>query len=391
MEMAGLAPGPLCGQMLADYGARVIRVDRAGKSPPGDQLTRGKESIALDLQSEPGKKIMKKILANTDATGAAPVVDVLIDTYRPGVLERLDILPSSAERQGRQLVVARLTGYGQTGPYSHYAGHDINYLAASGVLDIFGPAGKPPVVPSNILGDFASLSLPAFASIVVTLFAARNGTGGSGGVLTIDVNIVDSLKYMAQFATYGKYGSYDPSGTQSEKPGPFLWTAKRGHNVLEGLATPFYTVYETADNRYVSVGALEPQFFDQVIKMLGIVESSLTRDRLNPSTWPSLRLLFASKFKEHDYDYWVQKSGEYPDACVMPAHKLTKPDSLPPAVVSRFTPYQQNPEANASVKGGFKLPSGRDSDAVLSEFLGSNWRSVYGPGDYVTQHKSSML
>ena len=411
LELAGLAPGPLCGQMLADYGARVIRIDRpATKGQVNvDQLTRGKESLALDLQSEQGKRILQKILANDrdeETNSGIPVIDVLIDTYRPGVLERLGLLPKqnalSLFRLNRPLVVARLTGYGQTGrPYAHYAGHDINYLAAAGILDITGPPGQPPTVPGNVLGDFAGLSLPAYASIVTALFAARtqrnnstNGNSSSGGLMIVDVNIVESLRYLAQFATYAKHGPYDPAAPPSEQqeyPTIVPWNAPRGENVLEATICPYYTVYETADpGKYVTVGSLEPQFYAETLKLLFGDKGSSLPTRNNPANWTVLKSLFANKFKEFGIEYWTKKSEEFPNSCVMPVHELARPEQLPPAVVSSFISNQQQQQQqqhqqHQPVKGGFSLQPGLNSYSILNEFLGPNWRNEYGPGDYVTQ------
>lgn len=435
LELAGLAPGPLCGQMFADYGARVIRVDRpapiasGGDSdlsfvPPTDQLTRGKESVILDLQTKRGRAILKEMLSNTDPSNGRPIVDVLIDTYRPGVLERLDVLPFGvtaskdnlkkvSQKKTSKLIVARLTGYGQTAghhPYSHFAGHDINYLAASGVLDITGSSKTPPTAPANVLGDFAGLALPGFAAVLVALLGARNGTDGDDDpgkennerrVEFIDVNIVESIRYLAQYASYGKYGSFNPNQDQdqdkeeSESGKSWWWSFDRGDNILEGSTCPYYTIYETGDvEKYVSVGALEQKFYAAFLKLMNLTDSDLLLPREDPQNWASLKLLFASKFKAHSFDYWIQKTQDSPDACVMPVHELATPDLIPDAIVSGFsvsTQHQHKLQTKPRpVKGGHFIKPGRDSETVLDEFLGPGWQKNFNHVDEARKRNSKI-
>ncbi|VVT51627.1 uncharacterized protein SAPINGB_P003159 [Magnusiomyces paraingens] len=372
IELAGLAPGPLCGQMLADYGARVIRIDRTSVSVNPDQLTRGKQSVALDLRNPKGQEALRTMLESDK-------VDVLIDTYRPGVLERLNILPQQRLNGKEPLVVARLTGYGQTGELSNFAGHDINYLAASGVLGIVGPPNKPQAVPANILGDFAALSLPGFAAIVTALFSGlknKNTKANNSPYTLVDVNIVDSLKYLAQFATYSKFGPYDPKNPQgSDEPIISIvpWNQPRGLNVLEGHSCPYYTVYATKDaNENVTVGALEPQFYQQFLEMVvGKDEAAKLPSRDSPANWPILKDIFAKKFKEHGIEYWKKQALKYPDSCVMPISPLAHSSEIPNQIVQFDTQKKDIP-------GGQLLTPGKDTNAVLEEFLGGSWKSKYG-------------
>lgn len=439
IELSGLAPGPLCGQILADYGARVIRIDRppsaggqtlggsAGRNP--DQLVRGKQSVALDLRSPKGQKALRTILES----GA---VDVLIDTYRPGVLERLNILPTKRPQNNNSigkskkyykkppLIVARLTGYGQSGSLASFAGHDINYLAQSGVLSVVGPPGAPPAVPANILGDFAALSLPGFAAIVTALFSGlRNsiydndnddiqGSDSSNSkendqlpYTIIDVNIVDSLKYLAQFVTFCKYGPYIPESQQTpeikeelESFTPIVqWGAPRGMNVLEGYICPFYTIYATADNNeYVSVGALEPQFYREFLKLImtndGNSENKEIQnlpDRNNPTNWKALKEIFSQKFKQHGIKYWEKRAAEFPDSCVMPVAKLAKSSEIPNQIVNINNSNINSTTTTEStdLARGFILTPGRDTNEILDEFLGTNWKEEYG-SDFASQSNS---
>lgn len=380
-ELAGLAPGPLCGQILSDYGARVIRVDRppSKSSPNVDQLTRGKQSIALNLRLPAAQAALRAILETNK-------VDVLLDTYRPGVLERLNILPTVRPKDASPLIVARLTGYGQTGPLASFPGHDINYLAESGVLGIVGPPDSPPTVPANILGDFAALSLPGFASIMTALYSnlrsRLSGTLSTDPYTLIDVNIVHSLKYLAQFATYAKHGPYDPrESSPSEKPNHVSivpWDAPRGKNMLEGFVCPFYTTYKTKDSAYITVGALEPQFYAEFLKLIferhenrqKVIDS--LPDRLNPQNWNTLRRIFAHEFEKQDLQYWAAKSRQYPDSCVMPVKKIAHSSEIPDQIV------QFGKGSASSLPKGFTLTPGKDTDNILNEFLGSEWKSAFG-------------
>lgn len=389
VELAGLAPGPLCGQMLADYGARVIRVDRPSAAINPDQLTRGKQSVALDLRHPAGQRALRAILESAR-------VDVLIDTYRPGVLERLDILPARRDPGAQPLVVARLTGYGQTGELAKFAGHDINYLAASGVLGIIGPPQQPQVVPANILGDFAALALPGFAAIMTALFSGlKNKSSHQEPYTLVDINIVDSLKYLAQFATYSKYGPYDPAATPAAtaEPEPFVsivpWNAPRGLNPLEGHACPYYTVYATKDrDEYVTVGALEPQFYQKFVELIMGGDTAAAEnlpDRTSPQNWQRLKEIFGAKFKEHGIEHWKQQALKYPDSCVMPIRPLAHSSEIPSQIVQ----FGGNAHSKG-VAGGQLLTPGKDTHKVLDEFLGASWAADYGT-EFAKQAKQEKL
>lgn len=396
LEMAGLAPGPMCGQMLADYGARVIRVDRTqadNMGTPRDALTRGKESIALDLKSEDARKILKAMLSNTDPSNGKPVVDVLIDVFRPGVLERLNFLPAESDRKGRPLIVARLTGYGQIGrPNSHKPGHDINYLAAAGVLDITGPPDQVPTLPPVLLGDFAGLGLAGFAAITTALTGVRLGNFEKDqGIVMIDVNIVDSITYLTQFMSYQRYGPFDPTDAKPNETHVPTWI-DRGHNLLEGNASHFYGVFESSDGEFITVGALEPKFYEAFRQMMSLDDPRAKEGaRLDRANWPALRAIVTAKFKEHDYAYWEKQAEAHPESCVLPAKKLARPEDIPPALVSDFVPFNGTAEPRSPVRGGFMLPLGANTNDVLQEFLGPDWRKVYKDGPHIMQHKSSKL
>lgn len=393
IELAGLAPGPLCGQMLSDYGARVIRVDRLPSANGGfnpDQLTRGKQSISLDLRNPAGQAALRTIL-ETDK------VDVLIDTYRPGVLERLNILPTKRANNKQPLVVARLTGYGQTGPLANFAGHDINYLAEAGILSIVGPPGTPPAVPANILGDFAALSLPGFSAITTALYSGLRaqlaGEKFKDPYTFIDVNIVSAIKYLAQFATYAKYGPYNPSHKEDTRKSPeadpvapgFVsivpWGAPRGENVLEGYICPYYTIYETNDHGYVTVGCLEPQFYTEFQKLVfgddeaGLKVIAQLPTRNDPQNWDSLRKIYAEQFKLKDMVHWTSQAYKYPNSCVMPVKPLAHSSEIPDQIVKIGAS-----DSDSGNPRGYNLTPGKDTDRILEEFLGKDWKLIYGDG-----------
>jgi alpha-methylacyl-CoA racemase len=373
-------------------------------------------------------------------------VNVLVDTYRPGVLERIVDLDAVAAARGlaatkTPLVVVRLTGYGQHSPL---AGHDLNYIAKAGLLSALGTEGTPPMPPINVLGDFAALALPAFAAVLVALYghasdkrASKDGNGNNNNnknnydndnaqseqkVVQVDVNIVESLRYLAQFVTFARYHT-ETAMYRSDAP--------RGQNILDGQACPFYTVYETANaGEYISVGALEPQFYVSFLDFLGIkaggrnnnddenennktIEgiAQILPNRFDRANWPLLRALFQHRLKQQPLSYWAARASRFPNACVMPVAPLAPPHLIPDAIVTGFgnpTPSGKEPQCplgsktpskgpggskskNAVTEKGRILAPGAHSYMVLAEFLGPAWQENYGAGDYVYQHKESTL
>ncbi|VVT57146.1 uncharacterized protein SAPINGB_P005557 [Magnusiomyces paraingens] len=376
IELSAQAPGPLCGQILADYGARVIRVDRVTSTSNPDRLTRGKESIALNLRHKSGKKVLRRILESDK-------VDILIDPYRPGVLERFEVLPQHRPAGKKPLIVVRLTGYGQTGKLSKMPGHDINFLAESGVLGIIGPPNEAPTIPANILGVFGALALPAFASIMTTLYALSKDKGESKKpYIIVDVNVVHSLRYLTQYASYLKYGSY-PKNPEPEFKN--TWDASRGMNVLEGYVCPYYTIYSTKDDgEYVSIGAMEEQFYQQFLELLYGKNVPKLPDRDDSNNWSALRNIFAQEFKKHGIEYWKKKADEYPNSCAVPVRRLATPDEVPQQLVQLDSDKQKG-----SVRGGYPLVPGKNTTEVLDEFLGISWRTEYGE-EFARQSKPKI-
>ncbi|XP_073537605.1 alpha-methylacyl-CoA racemase isoform X2 [Phyllobates terribilis] len=288
LELAGLAPVPLCGMILADFGAKVIRVDKYNTTFSSDTMARGKRSIALNLKTPEGIGILKTLCKQSD---------VLIEPFRHGVMESLGIGPEVILKENPQLIYARLSGFGQSGKYAKSAGHDLNFVSISGLLSRLGKQHENPTFPMNLLADFAGGSYTCALGIVMSLFErTRSGRGQ-----VIDSSMVEGAAYLGSFVW------------KSQKLG--LWSRPRGENMLDGGA-PFYTTYVTADGKYMAVGAIEPQFYKELLKGLDLDPSDLP-NQMSFSDWPSLKKQFAVKFLEKTQEQWCQIY-DGTDACVTP-------------------------------------------------------------------------
>jgi alpha-methylacyl-CoA racemase len=288
--------------LLANLGAEVVRLRRPGETRPVPALSAapsvaGRPSVTVDLKSQRDRQFVLDLVSSADA---------VMEGMRPGVMERLGLGPDVLLARNHALVYARLTGYGQTGPLANTPGHDINYLAMSGVLSAIGRAGQRPLFPVNLLGDYAGGGCLAALGIVAGVLEAR----GSGVGQVVDAAMVDGV---AQLATtifgFVSSQSWGPAGT----------------NPLDSGAH-FYEVYETADGRYVAVGAIEPQFYTALLELLGIVPESAPqwdRDR-----WPELRERFACAFRSRTRDEWARLA-ESANACVTPVLTLTEAPDHP--------------------------------------------------------------
>ncbi|OUL99632.1 CaiB/BaiF CoA transferase family protein [Variovorax sp. JS1663] len=279
VEMAGLAPGPFAAMMLADMGAEVLRIDRpepaARPMPQRFWFTdRNRRSIALDLKSDEGAALARRLIGQADA---------LIEGFRPGVMERLGLGPDACLALNPRLVYGRMTGWGQEGPLAQAPGHDINYIALAGVLDSIGPAEGPPVVPLNLVGDFGGGGMYlAFGIACGLIEAARSGRGQ-----VVDAAMVDgAASLMMYFYSYMAGGKW---------PG-------RGRAALSGAA-PHYGVYETKDGKYVSVGSAEPKFYAELLRITGLDRAPVP-DRADPANWPVLRERLAAVFRTRTRDEW---------------------------------------------------------------------------------------
>ncbi len=350
IEMAGLAPVPYAGMILADFGADVVRVDRPSKGEPGpdptrDHLARGKRSIAIDMKSPRGVELLMQLL--TDA-------DVLIEPFRPGVMERLGAGPSIALERNPGLIYARLTGWGQDGSYAAMAGHDINYIALSGALSLFGRKGEKPLPPVNLVGDFAGGGMLCALGIVMAL--VEKSRSGKGQV--VDAAMVDGAANLATFICGFRAGG--------------LWSDERGTNMLD-TGAPFYDTYETSDGEYMSVGAIEPQFYAALLQGLGLADEELPHQH-DRNHWESMRERFTRIFRSRSRDEWCAVF-DGTDACVAPVLSL-----------GEAAAHEHNRQRAAFVKGiqGVDVPAAAPR---LSRTPGSAAAEAPLPG----QHTDTVL
>jgi alpha-methylacyl-CoA racemase len=288
VELAGLGPAPYCAMLMADLGADVVRVDRPGQSvdPPWPVVGRGRRSVMIDLKNESGPDALLSLIDKAD---------VLLEPFRPGVAERLGIGPEVCLRRTPRLVYGRMTGWGQTGPWSQMAGHDIDYIAVTGALHAIGRAGGPPQPPLNLLGDFAGGSMFLLVGVLAALWERERS--GQGQV--IDASIVDGTASLTAFV-HGLFAAG-------------IWHDERGVNLLD-TGAPYYDVYETADSRWMAVGAIEPAFFAELIRLLELQDAPPQHDQ---ARWPELRSALAQRFRLRTQDEWVSVFAAT-DACVAP-------------------------------------------------------------------------
>jgi alpha-methylacyl-CoA racemase len=300
LEFAGLGPGPFCGMLLADLGADVVRVDRRG-SPGGllgslgatSLLDRGKRSIALDLKDADDLVVVREL---------ARRADVLLEGFRPGVMERLGLGPEDLLAANPSLVYGRMTGWGQSGPLASSAGHDIGYIALTGALGATGRPDERPAPPMNLLGDFGGGGVFLALGALAALLHAR--TTGRGQV--VDAAIVDGTAVLTTMI----HGMIDAG----------VWRDRRGVNLLD-TGAPFYDVYRCADGEFLAVGALEEQFYAALLEGLGLAGDPTLPDRGDPRRWPELRARFTEVFAGRTRaEWWTVFAGT--DACVAPVWSL---------------------------------------------------------------------
>ncbi|KAF2269397.1 CoA-transferase family III [Lojkania enalia] len=348
LEFAGLAPGPFAGMLLADYGATVLRLDRAPIQPSADQLTRRKTSICVNMKSPAGLALIKKIILH---------VDVVIDPFRPGVLEKAGLSPEDVLlKLNPRLIIGRMTGFRRDGKYSMMAGHDINYIAVSGVLSMFGRKGEKPYPPGNVIGDFAGGGAMCFMGILLALIAREK----SGYGQVVEANMVDGS---AILATMPRLGTKTP-----------VWSGERGTNLLDGGA-PFYNTYETKDGKYMAVGAIEPQFYAALLKGLNVQPSDLPGDRDNQKDWPKLAEFFTSVFKTKTRSEW-ESIFDGTDACCTPVFTQAELEAQG---------FDQRPAVALKSTPGYAIHEGGDNrPAAVGQGIGwegSGWdQKVLVPG-----------
>jgi alpha-methylacyl-CoA racemase len=333
VELAGIGPGPHAAMILGDLGADVVRIDRPPKNGAGgggvtkDAMMRNRRVVTADLKSDEGRELVLTLIAKAD---------VLIEGYRPGVTERLGLGPQDCAKVNERLVYARMTGWGQTGPRSQQAGHDINYISLNGILHSIGRANERPVPPLNLVGDFGGGSMFLLLGILSALWERQSS--GKGQV--VDAAMVDGSSVLVQMMW------------QMRASG--MWTDARGTNLLDGGA-PYYDTYECADGRYVAVGAIEPQFYAAMLTGLGLDAADLPGQN-DVSRWPELRAVLTEKFASQDRDHWAKVFAES-DACVTPILAFGEVQTEP-HITERNTFY----EVDSDLGGGLQpLPAPRFS------------------------------
>ncbi len=290
IEIAGIGPGPFCGMMLADHGAEVIRVDRIGGDPlSANPLARSRKSIAVDIRKPEGAEIVRKL---------AKTADGLFEGNRPGVMERLGLGPDVLLNENPKLIYGRMTGWGQTGPLANSAGHDINYIAVAGALHGCGFADGPPAPPVNYLGDFGGGGMLLAFGMVAGILGVRNG--GKGQV--IDCAMTDGSALLTTMIWGFLSGG--------------AWRDERGVNLID-TGAHFYNVYETRDGKWISIGAIEPQFYALLRAKLGLDASPQFDGQMNPKRWNELKEELAAIFKTKTRDEWTALL-EGTDACYGP-------------------------------------------------------------------------
>lgn len=301
VELAGIGPGPFCCMMLADHGAEVITVHRPGAAPDArDPLMRSRYYKEADLKSSQGIQKVRELIKTADG---------LVEGFRPGVLERLGLDPAALLEDNPRLVIGRMTGWGQTGPLAHAAGHDINFIGLSGALHAFGRAGEKPTPPINTVGDFGGGGmLLAFAMVAGILSAARTGQGD-----VIDCAMTEgSSLLMSMIWGMKAHGE---------------WRDERGVNLLD-TGAHFYDSFETADGKFISLGAVESHFYTQMLTLTGFEGDPELAEQMNPAAWPTLKKKVEAVIKTKTRDEWNEIL-EGTDVCYGPVLSMTEAPEHP--------------------------------------------------------------
>lgn len=357
VEFAGIGPAPFAGMLLAQLGAEVVRLDRpkAGGhellpiDPKFDFMNRGKPVLTLDLKSPEG---IARALAAIDAA------DVLVEGFRPGVMERLGLGPDLCRARNPRLIYGRVTGWGQTGPFADQAGHDITYIALTGVLNAIGENGRDPVPPLNLVGDFAGGAL----YLVIGILAAREEARRTGRGQVIDAAMLDGASHLMTFVQGLRQAGF--------------WSLDRGSNQPDG-GFPFNAVYRTADGKYLAVAAAEMKFRHAFIARLGL-DAAIAREGDLPTNWPRIKALLAEVLATDTRDNWVDRlSGR--DTCVAPVLDL---DEAPRHAQCRARGLFDEadgvkvPTVAPKFSNGVPAPASRDAEAILNGWIGDDRRSA---------------
>jgi len=352
VEMAGLGPAPFCAMMLADMGAEVIRIEKPIKAEATDNsrvqvLNRGRRSLAIDMRAEGATDTVLELIAKAD---------ILIEGFRPGVMERMGLGPDVCLARNPRLVYGRMTGWGQFGPLAHAAGHDINYIAIAGALHAIGRAGEKPVVPLNYVGDFGGGGMLLGFGVLCALTEARSS--GKGQV--VDAAMTDGTALLSAMM----YGFKAAGG----------WNNERGDNLLDGGAH-FYDTYRCADGKFIAIGAIEPQFYSLLLKLCNITDPAFHTQR-DKSAWAPLKERMSELFMTQTRQQWCALL-EGTDACFAPVldwdeaaehpHNIERETFirvdgvLQPAPAPRFS--RSVPTTPTAPR-----PSGADSEAILADW-----------------------
>lgn len=348
LEFAGLGPGPFCGMLLSDLGADVVRIDRkgSGRDSPAEVTARGRRSVALDLKSPAAIEACLTLMESADG---------LIEGFRPGVMERLGLGPDIALARNPRLVYGRMTGWGQTGPYAKAAGHDMNYIAISGALAAIGTEDKP-VPPLNLVGDFGGGALYlAFGLLAGVIHARATGQGQ-----VIDCAMSDgAASLMAMFYGFKAAG---------------LWGEGRRSNLLDGGAH-FYDTYRCADGQWISIGAIEPQFYQLLLEKTGITDPQFRR-QMSREDWPHLREKLAAVIATRTRDDWCALM-DGTDVCFAPvltmdeapahAHNAARQTFVEVAGVTQPAPTPRFSVTPGAIQGP-PPKIGADNDAALADW-----------------------
>jgi alpha-methylacyl-CoA racemase len=371
IEIAGIGPGPFAAMMLADMGAEVIRVERAqsvkGAAPATahwDTLLRGRKNIAIDLKNPQGVEALLQLVEKADA---------IIEGFRPGVMERLGIGPTECAKRNPKIVFGRMTGWGQDGPYAPLAGHDINYIALAGALAHFSRAGEAPVPPLNMVGDFGGGGMfLAFGVVCALLETQKSGKGQ-----VIDAAMIDgSATLMSMFWAMKSIGMFNENAP--------------GTNLLD-TGAHFYDVFQCQDDKYISIGSIEPQFYALLLEKTGLTNDPAFAKQMDPSQWPMLKTKLQDVIKQKTQAQWCAIM-EGTDVCFAPVLTMTEATQHPhhiarntfiniagvtqPAPAPRFSrtsPETPTPPAHA----------GQHSTQILNEWGISNINELLASGAVV--------
>ncbi len=353
VELAGIGPAPFAAMVLSDLGADVVRVDRASGPPPphgaNDVVYRGRRSVSVRFKNPVGVEVVLRLVEQAQA---------IVEPVPPGVAERLGLGPQACLGRNPGLVYGRMTGWGQDGPLAAKAGHDINYISVAGALWPLGEEGQPPLPPLNLVGDFGGGGMLLVVGVLAALLEAQSS--GQGQV--VDAAMVDGAALLMAF-TWGMRAIGQ-------------WHDRRGANMLDGAA-PFYRTYECSDGRFVSVGAMEPQFYAELMKLTGLDADESVPHQLDESGWPALRARLAGVFKSRTRDEWVSAAQDY-DACLTPVLDFDEAPKHPHTTAREvFTTLagatQPNPAPRFSrtpgaIQGPPAMP-GDDTAEVLEDWL----------------------